>query len=54
MRHWALNLLKTDTSVKASIHTKRLKAGWDDTYLIQLLPSTTAADNQGGWPVRRI
>lgn len=37
MRHWALNLLKTNTAVKASIHTKRLKAGWDDAYLLQLL-----------------
>jgi predicted transposase YbfD/YdcC len=37
IRHCALNLLKSDTFVKASIHTKRLKAGWDDAYLLHLL-----------------
>jgi predicted transposase YbfD/YdcC len=37
IRHWALNLLKTDTTVKASLHTKRLTAGWDDSYLLRLL-----------------
>lgn len=33
----ALNLLKRDTSVKAGIQTKRLKAGWDEHYLLRLL-----------------
>lgn len=33
----ALNLLKTDTTVKASIKRKRKMAGWDDQYLEQLL-----------------
>jgi predicted transposase YbfD/YdcC len=33
----ALNLLKRDRSVKAGIHTKRLKAGWDEHYLLRLL-----------------
>lgn len=33
----ALNLLKRDKSVKAGIHTKRLKAGWDEHYLLRLL-----------------
>ena len=33
----ALNLLKRDTTVKAGIHTKRLKAGWDEHYLLRLL-----------------
>jgi predicted transposase YbfD/YdcC len=37
IRHWALNLLKTDTTVKASLHTKRLTAGWNDSYLLRLL-----------------
>lgn len=37
IRHIALNLLKAERSTKASIHTKRLRAGWDDDYLRQLL-----------------
>ncbi|MHB8629049.1 MAG: hypothetical protein ACYDBJ_25275 [Aggregatilineales bacterium] len=37
MRHFALNLLKTEKNTKASIHIKRLKAGWDDVYLLKLL-----------------
>lgn len=33
----ALNLLKRDTSVKIGVHGKRLKAGWDEHYLLRLL-----------------
>jgi predicted transposase YbfD/YdcC len=33
----ALNLLKRDTTVKAGIQSKRLKAGWDAHYLLRLL-----------------
>lgn len=33
----ALNRLKADKTTKASIHTKRLKAAWDDYYLFKLL-----------------
>jgi predicted transposase YbfD/YdcC len=33
----ALNLLKKDKTVKAGIHAKRLKAGWDEHYLLRLL-----------------
>jgi predicted transposase YbfD/YdcC len=33
----ALNLLKRDQSVKIGIHGKRLKAGWDEPYLLRLL-----------------
>lgn len=33
----ALNLLKRDTSIKVGIHGKRLKAGWDEHYLLRLL-----------------
>ena len=37
IRHMALNLLKHDKTVKASIKGKRKKAGWDDDYLLVLL-----------------
>lgn len=37
MRHMALNLLRQETSVKRSIKTKRLKAGWDTDYLARIL-----------------
>jgi len=33
----ALNLLKRDKSVKIGVHGKRLKAGWDEHYLLRLL-----------------
>lgn len=36
LRQFALNILKNDPS-KGSIRTKRFKAGWDDTFLEQLL-----------------
>ena len=37
MRRIALNLLKRDKTVKVGIHSKRLKAGRNDGYLIHLL-----------------
>ena len=37
LRRLALNLLKRDKSVKIGIHGKRLKAGWDEPYLLRLL-----------------
>jgi predicted transposase YbfD/YdcC len=37
LRRIALNLLKRDTSVKAGIAGKRLKAGWDEHYLLKVL-----------------
>jgi len=33
----ALNLLKQERSVKIGVHGKRLKAGWDEPYLLRLL-----------------
>jgi predicted transposase YbfD/YdcC len=36
-RHLALNRLRQDTSPKLGIHNKRLKAGWDDAYLANLV-----------------
>lgn len=37
LRHVSLNLLKRDLTTKAGIKTRRLKAGWDNSYLEHLL-----------------
>jgi predicted transposase YbfD/YdcC len=39
MRHIGLNLLKQDKSLKVGIKSKRLKAGWDEDYLLKVLSS---------------
>jgi len=39
IRHLALNLLRRDSSTKAGIKAKRLKAGWDDRFLLSLFNS---------------
>ena len=36
LRHMALNLLRKESSVK-SIKRKRLRAGWDNDYLVKIL-----------------
>lgn len=37
LRHIALNLIKKETSLKKSVKSKRLRAGWDNDYLIKVL-----------------
>jgi predicted transposase YbfD/YdcC len=37
LRRIALNLIRLDRSRNGSVHTKRLKAGWDHDYLLHLL-----------------
>lgn len=37
LRHIAMNLLKQETSARGGIRAKRLKAGWDNEYLLKVL-----------------
>jgi len=37
IRHMAINLVKNDKSSKTSTRGRRLKAGWDDNYLLKLV-----------------
>jgi predicted transposase YbfD/YdcC len=37
LRHIALNLIKRETSLKKSVKSKRLMAGWDNDYLLKIL-----------------
>jgi predicted transposase YbfD/YdcC len=37
LRHIALNMIKKETSLNISIKSKRLRAGWDNNYLLKVL-----------------
>jgi len=37
IRHLAVNLLTQEKSAKGGTRAKRLKAGWDDRYLLKIL-----------------
>ena len=37
LRHIALNLLKKEQTAKCGTKNKRLKAGWDENYLLKVL-----------------
>jgi predicted transposase YbfD/YdcC len=37
LRHIALNMIKKETSLKKSVKSKRLRAGWDNNYLLKVL-----------------
>lgn len=39
LRHIALNMIKKEKSAKKSIKSKRLRAGWDNDYLLKVLAS---------------
>lgn len=42
LRHLALNLIRSDKGTKGSVHTKRLRAAWNDTYRAKLLGLSTS------------
>lgn len=43
LRRMALNVIRLDRHRPGSVHTKRLKAGWDQDYLLHLLALSPAS-----------
>ncbi|MBF0395137.1 MAG: transposase [Desulfobacterales bacterium] len=37
LRHMALNLLNQEKTLKHGVKTKRLRAGWDNAYLVKVI-----------------
>jgi predicted transposase YbfD/YdcC len=37
LRHWALNALRQENTDKSGVKARRLRAGWDNNYLLKLL-----------------
>ncbi len=45
IRHIALNLIKTEKTAKIGIKNRRLKAGWDDDYLLKMILGSSSLVN---------
>jgi len=48
VRHIALNLVKIEKTAKVGVKNKRLKAGWDEDYLLKVItgrPGATRPEN---------
>ena len=37
LRHMAINQLKLETTSKGGVHARRLRAEWDNAYLLEIL-----------------
>jgi predicted transposase YbfD/YdcC len=46
IRHITLNMLRQETALKKSIRQKRLRAGWDDTYMLKVIQADLAKVEQ--------
>ncbi len=48
IRHISLNLLKSDKTAKVGMKAKRLKAGWDEEYLLKVILGAHYSENIDG------